>query len=221
MPPPTTENRLPHRLQANDKGEMPMRLNRQSEIAIGILATCARAAGRIIRTMEAAETAATTRDHAAHVVNDLVHEGFLKTMRGRQGGIALAVPATEILLGDVLRRMQPDLVRHAEVRGADEPATANTAFNAIVGAAEATFLTFMDRFTVADLVSEAPARRIDCLDCELLNPARRKPGRAAASAPMAHLTTHSAFRRPDKAAAGLFLAERARTERTHHASPSC
>lgn len=39
----------------------------------------------------------------------------------------------------MLRRMQPDLVRHAETGDKAEPATANTAFNAIVGAAEATF----------------------------------------------------------------------------------
>ncbi|MBM7326274.1 Rrf2 family transcriptional regulator [Agrobacterium sp. S2] len=128
-----------------------MRLTRQSEIAIAILAACAGAAGKTIRTMQAAEAADATKDHAADVVNYLVHEGFLKTMRGRQGGISLAVPATEILLGDVLRRMQPDLVRHANIHDLNEPGTANAALSAIVGAAEATFLTFMDRFTVADL----------------------------------------------------------------------
>lgn len=172
-----------------------MRLTRQCEIAIAVLATCARAGGKTVRTQEAADAAATSKDHAAHVVNDLVYESFLKTMRGRQGGIALAVPAREILLGGVLRRMQPDLVRHAEVRESEEPATATNAFNAIVGAAEATFLTFMDRFSVADLVNDAASRRIDCLDCELLNPVRRKRDKAAVfAATLYHLEVDFPFK---------------------------
>lgn len=193
-----------------------MRLTRQSEVAIAVLATCARAGGKTVRTLEAAKVAMTTKDHAAHIVNDLVHKGFLKTTRGRQGGMALAIPATEILLGDVLRRMQPDLVRHAETGDTAEPATVNAAFNAIVGAAEATFLTFMDRFTVADLVSDTAAKRIDCLDCELLNPARRKRDKAAAFAATLYHQEQSALRPQDEARVGLLVAERARTERSQH-----
>ncbi|MBN8930863.1 MAG: hypothetical protein J0G97_02770, partial [Rhizobium pusense] len=135
---------------------------------------------------------------------------------GRQGGIALAVPATEILLGDVLRRMQFDFLRHAEIGDTAEPATANTAFNAIVGAAEATFLTFMDRFTVADLVSDAAGKRIDGLDCELPNPARRKRDKAAVFAATLYHQEQSALNPQDEARVGLIVAERARRERSHH-----
>lgn len=153
-----------------------MRLNRQSEIAIGILVACARSQMRKITTLQAAEASATSKDQAAQVVNLLVHEGFLRTERGRQGGIALAVPATEILLGDVLRRVQPDLVRHA---GRDDLSGQNAtipAFAAIVGAAEATFLTFMDRYSVADLVSGPlqhastgkQVSHLPCFDCGLV-----------------------------------------------------
>ncbi len=153
-----------------------MRLTRQSEIAIGILVACARSPMRKITTLQAAEASVTTKDHAAQVVNLLVHEGFLRTERGRGGGIALAVPATEILLGDVLRRIQPDLVRHA---GRDDLSGHNVtipAFAAIVGAAEATFLTFMDRYSIADLISGplqhasvgTQALHLPCFDCGLV-----------------------------------------------------
>lgn len=191
-----------------------MRLNRQSEIAIGILAACARSPMRKIRTLQAAEASATTKDHAAQVVNLLVHEGFIRTERGRGGGIALAVPATEILLGDVLRRVQPDLVRHA---GKDDPLGNNATlpvFDAIVGAAEATFLTFMDRFSIADLVSETG--KIDCLDCGLINPDRRKRGETDAfTATLYHQNNHTLHDQKEPLA-GLIVAERARTERSHH-----
>ena len=157
-----------------------MRLNRQSEIAIGILVACARSPSRRIRTLQAAEASAATKDQAAQVVNVLMHGGFLRTARGRQGGIALAIAPQEILLGDVLRCVQPDLVRHA---GKDDSSGHNhiiPAFSAIIGAAEATFMTFLDRYSVADLVSaplkhalmDKHAPRLPCLDCRLVKSAR-------------------------------------------------
>lgn len=148
-----------------------MRLTRQSEIAIAILTACAGAPGETVRTIEAAKAAQATKDHAVQVANDLVHHGFLKAIRGCQGGIKLAVPPQEILLGDVLRRMQPDLARNAKVGGSAEPSAINPAFTAIVAAAEAIFLTFMDRFSIADLVSENAGKQVDH---QLLNPACRK-----------------------------------------------
>ncbi|MCY1666330.1 RrF2 family transcriptional regulator [Rhizobium sp. SL86] len=185
-----------------------MRLTRQSEIAIAILTACAQAAGKTVRTMDVAEAAKATKDHAAQIVTDLVQQGLLKAMRGRQGGITLARPPEEILLGDVLRRMQPDLVRHTEARNSAEPPGANTAFTAIVGAAEATFFTFMDRFSIADLVSEIASRRVDCLDCALLNPAHRKRD----TAPLYH-QDQPVSDPHDEAGLGLILAERARGQR--------
>lgn len=89
------------------------------------------------------------------MVNLLVHEAFLRTERGRGGGIALAVPATEILLGDVLRRVQPDLVRHVRRDHLSGHNANLLALAAIVGAAEARFLTFMDRYSIADLISDS------------------------------------------------------------------
>lgn len=153
-----------------------MRLNRQSEIAIGILVASARAQMRKITTLQAAEASATSKDHAAQVVNLLMHEGFLRTERGRGGGIALAVPATEILLGDVLRRVQPDLVCRAGKDNLPGHNATIPVFEVIVGAAEATFLTFMDRYSIADLVSNSvkyasagkPTFHLPCFDCGLV-----------------------------------------------------
>lgn len=180
-----------------------MRLTRQSEIAIEILAACARSGGRSIHTAQAAATAGTTKDFAAQIVQLLSRSGFINAMRGRQGGIRLAVPAREILLGDVLRTTQPELGDHADDRNRDRLETVGVVFNAILGAAEATFLTFLDRFSVADLVGQSANKRFNCLDCELLNPARRQPDWQISLCPH------------DATGTGIFAAGRTRTERGH------
>ena len=47
--------------------------------------------------------------HVAKAVNRLAHEGFIRTVRGVGGGIELARAAHEIVLGDVIRRMEGNL----------------------------------------------------------------------------------------------------------------
>ncbi|MFC3076138.1 RrF2 family transcriptional regulator [Shinella pollutisoli] len=180
-----------------------MRLTRQSEIALEILAACARSGATSTNTARAAESGGASKDAAAQIVNLLARSGFIKAMRGRNGGIKLAVPAREILLGDVLRATQPDLGLHADERNRDRLETVGLMFNAILGAAEATFLTFLDRFSVADLVGQSAHQRLNCLDCELLNPARRKPGRQHSVPPH------------DDARTGLLSVQRTKPERDH------
>ncbi|MBD9388526.1 Rrf2 family transcriptional regulator [Agrobacterium sp. AGB01] len=138
-----------------------MRLTRRSEVAIGILTACARSPMHRIRTLQAAKAAGTTKLHAAQVVNLLVHEGFLLTGRGRSSGIELAVPPQEILLGDVLRRVQPDVAKYSEIDIADQQDAQRTSFSTIMEEAEANFLEFMDRFSILDLVSDQTATQIN------------------------------------------------------------
>jgi Rrf2 family transcriptional regulator, nitric oxide-sensitive transcriptional repressor len=86
-----------------------MRLSRQSEIAIGILAICAERPTERIRTQAVADLTDTTKDHAAQIVALLVRRGFLATLRGRQGGLELKMAPADIILGNVLRVTQPEL----------------------------------------------------------------------------------------------------------------
>ena len=69
-----------------------MRLTRQAEIAVQVLALCERSgagpgSGRAITTRQAAGFAGTTKDHAAQVVARLVRDGWLESVRGRGGGL--------------------------------------------------------------------------------------------------------------------------------------
>lgn len=148
-----------------------MRLTRQSEIAISILATCARAPHRQWTTRKVAEIAGVSKDHAAQIVGLLVRGGYLKSERGRAGGLNLTVAPQLIRLGEILRLTQPRLESAADSQQPVSPA-AETHFEMIVEAATASFVRFMDRFTVDDLLSGPPLGRVACFDCSLVNPSR-------------------------------------------------
>ncbi|MBT9371218.1 Rrf2 family transcriptional regulator [Rhizobium sp. CSW-27] len=183
-----------------------MRLTRQCEIAFAILATCAGSPTRVMTTLQVAKASVTTKDHAAQVVSLLAREGFLRTERGRGGGITLALPAADILLGDVLRRVQPDLVQRAgqgDIFGHGVTHHVTPAFAIILFAAEAAFLTFMDRFSVADLVGEAAIQRFACLDCRLLDPVLRKRNEVAARTALPGNPEPLAAPLPDRPCAGV------------------
>lgn len=161
-----------------------MRLTRQSEIAIGVLAACAERPGEQVQTVRLAEITRTTKAHAARIVALLVRYGYLKSIRGRSGGLRLLADPSRIALGDVLRLTQPELADIATIRKPDTLAVKAT-FDVIVQAAFASFFDMIDRFTVADLVALSPSGRMACLDCSLLNPARRP--RVAAARPSTSL----------------------------------
>lgn len=131
-----------------------MRLTRQSEIAVALLVRCASAPEITMRTDEVARSVGTTKDHAAQIVGQLVQAGFMKSTRGRNGGIKLAHDPENIRLGDVLQYVQPDLVFHMpRAKGLSIEEDCKT-LREILAEAEATFLSVMDRYCVADLAEK-------------------------------------------------------------------
>lgn len=128
-----------------------MRLTRQTEIAISILISCARG-GRLIDTQFAAVEAHTTKDHAAQVLKTMVRAGWIETRRGRGGGLSLAVDADHLLLGDIVRTMQPASFQPA-------PCTSETMDRSLVSVlvdASTAVHDFLDCYSIADLVENCP-----------------------------------------------------------------
>lgn len=127
-----------------------MRLTRETEIAISILITCARARGRLLRTETIAASCGASKDHAAQVVSQLARIGWLESHRGRFGGLTLAGGMERLSVGEVVRTFQPPWKeRTVTMRGLDR----------LLNEAERLKLDYLDRFTVADLVNDVTAER--------------------------------------------------------------
>lgn len=166
-----------------------MRLKRQSEIAIGILAACARSPQTKFPAQQLAHEIGATKDHAYQVVALLVRNGFLHSDRGPGGGVRLAMDPAKIKLTDVLRITQPDI----ETDGTEDPAIGTPVgqplLDNIVAAASSFFVRLLDRFTVADLVAPSDGVGLACFDCTLVGPRPVRDPRISSGATPAKAAT--------------------------------
>lgn len=86
-----------------------MRLTIRTNLAMRVLMTCAVNPDTSITKSEIAERCNASKNHLGQVIRQLGHLGYIKAMRGRNGGMYLAKPAEEIRVGDVFRVFEADL----------------------------------------------------------------------------------------------------------------
>ena len=56
---------------------------------------------------EVSETYNVSRNHMVKIINQLSRSGYVAAVRGKNGGIRLGRPAGEIIIGEVVREMEP------------------------------------------------------------------------------------------------------------------
>ncbi len=130
-----------------------MRLTQFSDFALRILMYAAMREGRLITIEETAALYDISRAHLMKVTNQLTRHGFLRSVRGRSGGLMLARAPAQIGLGDVIRATEPDFAM-VECSSPDGRCllTPRCRLKGIVGEALAAFLAVFDRHSLADLI---------------------------------------------------------------------
>lgn len=93
------------------------------------------------------------RNHVIKVTQQLSQQNYIKSTRGRQGGIKLARPANEINVGQVVRDFEKRLVPF-DCEGSDCPVTSRCRVKALMRRAQHAFLKELDGFTIADMLEE-------------------------------------------------------------------
>lgn len=83
-----------------------MRLNMQTDFALRTLMHLAVNTDRRVTISDISETFGISKNHLMKVSQALGQEGIIATERGRAGGLSLAHAASDILVGDVVRRME-------------------------------------------------------------------------------------------------------------------
>lgn len=134
-----------------------MRLTRYTDYAMRVMLYLGGRSDRLCSIAEVARAYDISQNHLMKVVNDLVNAGYLTSVRGRNGGIALARPPAQINVGEVIRHTEDgfDLVNCGTCVIA--PACGLTA---ALNKAVAVFLAVLDDYSFADLLDQRDAMEL-------------------------------------------------------------
>ena len=135
-----------------------MRLTKQTSYALRILLHCGLRPEAQLKAADIAKAYNITEFNVLKIIPLLVHGGFIKTMRGRRGGLRLARPASEIRIGDVVRLTEETHIR-ADCFGQlhEECLIQHAApINRILDNALDAFIEVLDQHTLQDLVAARP-----------------------------------------------------------------
>ncbi|WP_439104775.1 RrF2 family transcriptional regulator [Celeribacter marinus] len=133
-----------------------MRVTIRTNLAIRVLMACGVNADHMVRRAEIAHATNASENHLAQVVHLLASEGYIKTVRGRSGGLALARPASEISVGQVFRHFEAATPFAECFEGAQNtcPLKDVCRLRDALVAGLAAFYGVLDQITIEDLVHD-------------------------------------------------------------------
>ena len=113
--------------------------------------------GRMTNITEVTETYGVSRNHMVKIINQLSRAGFIAATRGKNGGIRLGMDPHHIVIGDVVRKMEPLQLVDCATCAITPACRLKKALNDAVQL----FLRELDSYTLADLVEgNAPLYQI-------------------------------------------------------------
>ena len=131
-----------------------MRLTVYTDFSLRVLMYVALHRDRLPTITEIATSYGISRNHLMKVVYELGLAGYIETVRGKNGGLRLAREPGDIILGEVVRRTEPDMALvpcFDPVNGACVITPACKLRRAL-HEARAAFLEILDGYNLADLV---------------------------------------------------------------------
>ncbi|MGR6116064.1 Rrf2 family transcriptional regulator [Aeribacillus composti] len=103
---------------------------------------------------EIADVYGISKNHLMKVIYQLGKNGYIETIRGRNGGFRLARPASEINIGDVVRKTEEDfhLVECFNEKNSECVITSACRLRHVFQQALQAYLQVLDQYTLADLI---------------------------------------------------------------------
>jgi Rrf2 family nitric oxide-sensitive transcriptional repressor len=147
-------------LEPGDIG--PVRLTRFSDYALRALLLLGARDGSVVSVAEIARRYGISYHHLVKVAGMLVDLEVVEAVRGRRGGLRLSRAPSDINVGWVVRRTEPDfhLVECFDAATDTCPITPACALKHVLMDAQQSFLATLDRHTLADLLAK-PEKRLE------------------------------------------------------------
>lgn len=119
-------------------------------------------AGRVVSTKEIGRIYGISSNHLVRVVRTLSQKGYVAASAGRSGGVSLAREPKLIGLGDVVRSAEVNLnvVECFDAKTNTCPIVAVCELKSVLGEALDSFLSVLDRYTLADLLAGSHRTRL-------------------------------------------------------------
>lgn len=135
-----------------------MRLTRQTNYAIRILMYCAVNKDRLSRIPEIAAAYSVSELFLFKILQPLVENGLVETVRGRNGGVRLGRSADDINLFDVVRVTEENfaMAECFENDASECPLVDSCGLNSALREALGAFFAVLEKHTIADLVRNRP-----------------------------------------------------------------
>jgi Rrf2 family nitric oxide-sensitive transcriptional repressor len=151
-----SSDKRPHRARTRKSEETrPVRLTNFSDYSLRVLMFAGTKGDGLSTIDEISKAYGISRNHLMKVVHKLGQLGYLTTVRGRGGGFRLASAPGQINLGRLIRETEEDLgiVECLQRNGANCAIEPACRLKSILGEALDGFLSVLDRYTLADLLT--------------------------------------------------------------------
>ncbi len=133
-----------------------MRLTTMTDYAMRLLMYVAQHPDRLCTISEVAGAYSISEAHLMKITHQLGLAGWLETVRGKGGGMRLAAPPADINLGAVVRSIEPDFfLVDCLATDTDCTLTGHCQLTGIVRGALQSFMQYLDRYSLADLLPPA------------------------------------------------------------------
>ena len=130
-----------------------MRLTQYTDYGLRLLIYLAVTPGNSASLGEIADSYKISKAHLKKVAQAMAASGLVATQRGRSGGIKLIKEPTQIVIGSIVRQLEPDFYLVECMRPDNECViTPACRLRSISHEARAAVMAVFDRYTLADIV---------------------------------------------------------------------
>lgn len=130
-----------------------MQLNSFTDYSLRTLLTlAAQPDDRIISAADISERFNISRNHLMKVVNKLAQLGYIETLRGKNGGIRLAVAPRDVNIGKIIREIEP--LQLLDCSEGNCYITSACRLKGALADAKIAFLSVLDKYTLEDVVGD-------------------------------------------------------------------
>lgn len=146
-----------------------MRLTLFTDYGLRVLIYLALRPERLASIADIAEAYNVSENHVTKVVQALGRTKFVVTVRGRNGGLRIARPAHDIVVGEVVRAIEPQLALTECQAGIPCKIGGRCRLQTVMDQAIAAMLAVFDKYTIADIAAPGNAALLRLLWPQAVN----------------------------------------------------